>query len=114
MLCSLPFDAGPCDAAIPVYTFQGGQCVQSTYGGCEGNDNRFHSLDECLAVCAGAPSAYPCPAGRIERRVCIACGPAGGCAKEMPVCAEECGATSECSAGGFSCYDGVCQAYGCF
>ena len=49
----LPFDVGPCDAAIPVYAFVDGACVQRTYGGCEGNGNRFSTLEECLATCAG-------------------------------------------------------------
>ena len=54
-LCELPFDVGPCDAAIQVYWFnaQTGACEMQTYGGCGGNDNRFASLDECSQACGG-------------------------------------------------------------
>lgn len=53
--CSLPFEAGPCEAAMPVWYFDSstGQCQEETYGGCEGNDNNFASRDECVAACGG-------------------------------------------------------------
>src|SRR5262245_16714450 len=39
--CALPFDPGPCRAAIPVFAYVDGACVQRVYGGCDGNANRF-------------------------------------------------------------------------
>jgi len=51
--CSLPLDSGVCDAAFPAfgYNVDTGRCEQFIWGGCGGNENRFGSLDECLAVC---------------------------------------------------------------
>jgi hypothetical protein len=51
--CALPFDPGPCEAAIRVFAFVNGQCAEKTYGGCQGNANRFSSLAECVSVCEG-------------------------------------------------------------
>ena len=49
--CDLPFEAGPCLANFSVYAYVDGQCVPRTYGGCEGNDNRFKTRDDCVAAC---------------------------------------------------------------
>lgn len=49
--CDLPFDAGPCDAAIRVFAFVDGVCVERIYGGCDGNGNRFATAEECIAAC---------------------------------------------------------------
>ena len=54
-VCELPADSGPCEAAIPRWFFNGGECEEFTYGGCEGNGNRFESLEECEATCEGPP-----------------------------------------------------------
>jgi trypsin inhibitor len=43
-VCSLPFDSGPCDAAIRVFAYVGGACIEQIYGGCLGNGNRFDSI----------------------------------------------------------------------
>eukprot|EP00892_Ulva_mutabilis_P009511 jgi/Ulvmu1/6932/UM032_0010.1 len=53
-VCVLPLDVGPCEALVPVWGFQGGQCVQWTYGGCEGNGNRFDTEEECEDACGGS------------------------------------------------------------
>jgi hypothetical protein len=49
----LPLEGGPCDAYIPSwgYNTETGACEEFVYGGCEGNDNRFESLDACLVAC---------------------------------------------------------------
>jgi hypothetical protein len=51
--CSLPLESGECEAAIPSFGYdsESGRCTAFTYGGCGGNDNRFGSLDDCLAAC---------------------------------------------------------------
>ena len=36
---------------MPRWTFKNGACVKFTYGGCEGSNNRFISLEECKRVC---------------------------------------------------------------
>ena len=88
----LPFDPGPCRAAIPVYAFVDGACAQQIYGGCDGNDNRFDTLEECMGTCGGPPDPGACPPNRVAREICLACGPAGGCSKRATVCALVCDA----------------------
>jgi len=115
-VCALAFDPGPCRGAIPVYSFVGGDCVEKVYGGCEGNDNRFASLEECLGTCVGQPPPGACPPNRVEQEICFACGPAGGCAKKGRVCALICDSVPDaavCEPGLPSCYQGVCQVTGC-
>jgi hypothetical protein len=112
--CALPFDPGPCDASIPVYAFVGSTCAPSVYGGCQGNANRFRTLEECLGTCEGRPVPNGCPAGRIARAICLACGPAGGCATLLQSCALPCdGDGGTCSGALPFCFDGVCQYGGC-
>jgi hypothetical protein len=113
--CALPFDPGSCRGAIPVYAFVGGTCVEKVYGGCEGNDNRFASFEECLATCVGQPPPGACPPNRVEREICFACGAAGGCARKGTVCALVCegAGDSACEPGLPTCYQGVCQVAGC-
>jgi hypothetical protein len=111
--CDLPFDSGACDAAIPVYTFGGESCMPATYGGCEGNENRFYSLEQCLATCEGRPEAFSCPTGRVRATICIGCGPVGGCGETLVACAQPCSERDECDGVGFGCLDGVCQLTDC-
>ena len=115
-VCTLPFDPGPCLAAFPVYTFVGGACVMRTYGGCGGNDNRFGTLEECTATCAGPPDPGACPPNRVAREICLGCGPTGGCSKRATVCALVCDAdagASVCEGSLPICWDGVCQVALC-
>ena len=51
-VCSLPLVVGPCEALVPVWGFEDGECVKWTYGGCGGNGNRFDSRVECQQACA--------------------------------------------------------------
>ena len=46
-------DPGPCDAIFPMwfFDFTDGTCKQFNYGGCEGNENRFRSKEECERTC---------------------------------------------------------------
>ncbi len=62
--CTLPLDPGPCEAAIPRYYFEeGGRCLEFMYGGCEGNENNFATLEECDAECQRyADVCYSCEA----------------------------------------------------
>jgi Kunitz/Bovine pancreatic trypsin inhibitor domain len=113
-LCSLPFDAGSCDANFPVFTFQGGGCVETRYGGCGGNANRFGTLDECLGTCAGVPLPNACPGGEASRRICVSCGLAGGCGQYIDACPRPCDGAEDCVGAGLTCdSDGFCGAGSC-
>lgn len=113
-LCALSFVAGPCDGAIPVFAYVGGGCVSRIYGGCQGNDNRFATLEQCLATCEGRPDTVACPAGRTAKRICLSCGLAGGCGESREVCARPCTQSSPgCEAPLTFCSEGFCQAGGC-
>ena len=113
--CSLPFDPGSCDGAMHVFASVNGTCVERVYGGCEGNDNRFKTLEQCMAACEGRPEPNGCPEGRVPKNICLACGHAGGCGESAQVCAKTCTATTECAGTGSLpiCSDGVCQWAGC-
>jgi hypothetical protein len=110
--CLLPWDPGPCAAAFPVYAFVDGACVMRTYGGCEGNANRFTTLEQCMGVCAIRPAPGACPPNRVAREICIGCGPAGGCSQLATVCALLCdvdAGPSVCEGSLPICWEGVCQ-----
>ncbi|HOU93046.1 MAG TPA: BPTI/Kunitz domain-containing protein, partial [Polyangiaceae bacterium] len=63
--CQEPWDAGPCDAEVPVFWFDAAtnRCEPRTYGGCEGNANRFDTLAFCEQDCAEirGPGSAPLP-----------------------------------------------------
>jgi len=48
-----PADAGMCRALFRRWTFSDGCCIEFGYGGCDGNDNNFHTFEECAAACSG-------------------------------------------------------------
>jgi hypothetical protein len=111
--CMLPFEVGPCDALFPVFAYVNGACVPRTYGGCEGNGNRFSTLEECMSTCEGRPAAFPCPTGRVARSICVACGAGGGCAKTIVACALSCSSQATCPQSLPVCSESVCQWAGC-
>ena len=51
--CFLPKMVGPCEGAFSAFYFddEEGECLPFVYGGCDGNDNRFDTLEECEAAC---------------------------------------------------------------
>ncbi|KAF5887001.1 protein AMBP, partial [Clarias magur] len=51
--CRLPMDAGPCKMSHQFWAFDSanGKCVSFTYGGCDGNGNRFYTQKECEEYC---------------------------------------------------------------
>lgn len=54
VICSLPLDPGPCEAAFPRYYYNAavGECEAFVYGGCEGNQNNFNTEADCMEACS--------------------------------------------------------------
>lgn len=52
-ICKLSAETGPCKANKIRYAFSValGDCEEFTYGGCQGNANRFLSINNCRKVC---------------------------------------------------------------
>ncbi|XP_050720174.1 mucin-5B-like isoform X2 [Eriocheir sinensis] len=57
--CYLDPEEGPCEALLPRYYYSHAtdRCEKFYYGGCEGNSNRFTTLEECLQTCGVASNA---------------------------------------------------------
>lgn len=57
--CKLPADIGPCRAAKPRYHYNAtaGECQPFHFGGCRGNDNNFHTIEQCQSECTASGSA---------------------------------------------------------
>jgi len=57
-VCAQPKIIGMCRAAFDAWYFDSdsGQCEHFIYGGCGGNDNNFHTKEECQHACF-APAA---------------------------------------------------------
>eukprot|EP00095_Tigriopus_kingsejongensis_P009815 maker-scaffold239_size242058-snap-gene-1.22 protein:Tk09815 transcript:maker-scaffold239_size242058-snap-gene-1.22-mRNA-1 annotation:"Papilin" len=51
--CLLPRSPGPCKDNLPKWYFDNSEkrCMPFYYGGCEGNGNRFDSLEDCQKSC---------------------------------------------------------------
>lgn len=52
-ICLLRPDPGLCKASFTAYYYHPnrGECYPFVYGGCDGNENRFHTREECLDKC---------------------------------------------------------------
>ncbi|TKR89372.1 hypothetical protein L596_013486 [Steinernema carpocapsae] len=52
-VCAFAFEKGPCSASEKQFYFDinNGRCRSFTYGGCEGNSNRFESKELCYQFC---------------------------------------------------------------
>lgn len=65
-LCSLPVVVGPCDADYIQWYYDSNSdtCMQFKFGGCYGNDNRFHDQQSCEQRCKKSP--YPATQAPVE------------------------------------------------
>ncbi len=56
-ICELQAVTGPCKAFLPRYYYDvdARACKKFTYGGCEGNQNRFLTSKDCEAKCVNSP-----------------------------------------------------------
>ncbi|XP_052756348.1 papilin isoform X3 [Galleria mellonella] len=61
--CSQPLEVGNCMNSYTYWYYeqQRDACYQFAYSGCNGNDNRFQSREECEGRCRRRPSATPAP-----------------------------------------------------
>ena len=52
--CDLPRDPGPCSVYTSLWYYNSAEqrCQQFSYGGCEGNHNRFTTQLECSETCS--------------------------------------------------------------
>lgn len=60
-VCNLPPDVGPCRGDFRKWHYdpQVRACREFSYGGCEGNSNRFSSIQECETLCLHREEAIP-------------------------------------------------------
>lgn len=92
-VCNLDKDPGMCMAAMPrwYYDQEKGQCIQFTYGGCDGNGNNFHTHSDCSDACENQEAVFPLNAGREselkkmhEEDSCRILPAAGSCKEQIP------------------------------
>ncbi|RWS22794.1 tissue factor pathway inhibitor 2-like isoform X1 [Leptotrombidium deliense] len=59
-ICSLVAETGPCKKRIRRYFFNRytKKCTPFVYGGCEGNQNNFMTLNECITFCSKSLATY--------------------------------------------------------
>jgi len=59
-LCTLPVNKGSCQATLRRFYFDPalGNCKLFIFGGCQGNDNNFETMDSCLETCAGPAETH--------------------------------------------------------
>ncbi|XP_054928568.1 uncharacterized protein [Dermacentor andersoni] len=60
-LCELPPITGPCEAYMTKYYYNTttATCESFTYGGCLGNQNKFHSAEQCEETCKSRSVVLP-------------------------------------------------------
>lgn len=61
-MCTLQKDRGSCREFTVrwFYDTEYGGCSRFWYGGCEGNENRFKTQDECKNTCVDPPNRGKC------------------------------------------------------
>jgi hypothetical protein len=116
--CALPFEDGTCNNLVAVFVFENGTCTEKPFSGCggidgpDGNLNRFASIEECMAICAGQPAANACPDGHEQRPICAGCGLVDNCTKYFVGCAQPCLGDDDCRTPGMTCDpDGFCNTH---
>ncbi|XP_076354138.1 papilin-like [Tachypleus tridentatus] len=67
-VCKLPKTLGPChDYSVKwFFDMTYGGCIRFWYGGCNGNENRFDSEEQCKEVCVEAKGADACALPKVE------------------------------------------------
>lgn len=67
-------DPGPCEGAERMYAFdsESGLCLPFYYGGCQGNENRFETAEDCYRACDDDDPSLLGPADCSQSTACIA------------------------------------------
>ncbi|KAK6750060.1 hypothetical protein RB195_002199 [Necator americanus] len=65
-LCTEPLRVGDCKQSVRQfwYNAETRTCESFLYTGCQGNNNRFHTLNECQSYCKNINAEPKCPQGR--------------------------------------------------
>ncbi|WP_407809536.1 BPTI/Kunitz-type proteinase inhibitor domain-containing protein, partial [Staphylococcus aureus] len=73
-VCRLTPETGPCRAYIPMYYYDSetGECQKFVYGGCDGNENKFFTEEECRRTCDVQESNVAICHLEPERGMCLA------------------------------------------
>lgn len=98
--CDSPYQNGLCDGNFIVWWHnpETGACEERGYGGCDGNANRYDSLEACEAVCVTHHDPNgECPTNRMAVQECLMCGLGGGCVEEGEFCAKFCTNDADCA-----------------
>ncbi|XP_077523708.1 kunitz-type serine protease inhibitor 6-like [Amblyomma americanum] len=58
--CTPVADRGPCRARIPMWAYNvtKGRCQRFTYGGCDGNQNKYHTKTACEQICQRSKDSH--------------------------------------------------------
>mmetsp|Transcript_23213 Transcript_23213/g.34269 ORF Transcript_23213/g.34269 Transcript_23213/m.34269 type:complete len:233 (-) Transcript_23213:568-1266(-) len=85
--CFQPLETGPCRADFPSVGFQPdtGECTAFVYGGCQGNNNRFDTKDECENNCGGCPQEIKTEPSACNEDVCFLPFHTGHCRGYFPM-----------------------------
>lgn len=90
-VCNLAPETGPCKAAFPrlYYNPQSQRCEPFIYGGCDGNSNRFESIEDCMRTCHPGDSDVISPLVPLVRQrgqapVCSLLPETGPCRANIP------------------------------
>ncbi|XP_077980104.1 uncharacterized protein LOC144435382 [Glandiceps talaboti] len=71
--CCLDPDPGPCKGSFPMWYFdpRDNTCKQFTYGGCDGNKNKYNTSGECERACQEFNKDIICEADRIIATISV-------------------------------------------
>jgi len=96
--CTSDYEEGECDAVVPVYWHdpRTGACVPDIYSGCDGNRNRYASLQACRAACAPPTTQSDCAPGYTLDTTCFEC-PMTNCTNPQTTCSLQCDVDQDCA-----------------
>uniref|UniRef100_A0A131YNH7 Pancreatic trypsin inhibitor n=1 Tax=Rhipicephalus appendiculatus TaxID=34631 RepID=A0A131YNH7_RHIAP len=85
--CNLPPEKGLCRASISMFYFNStaNKCMVFKYGGCGGNENKFHSKEGCERKCGRKELWKPAPSQPTRKPIACSLPPVtGNCKASIP------------------------------